>query len=419
MNAMKLAVPYFVALAYGPPQGLATPSLSGSLDFGASLLGLGLLRRRKLRPAKRSFERISPTVPLMKANCDVFSERSGVLSSGTLLVLLALGGCAGGGGGGGGASPAGFSYPSSLTTAKSTDTVGGFVSPYALNSASNQLVSVPQAVFAVGAATGKLTLTVSAFQLPSGEEPAFVVTFDPASSPSLLANSPLDSLSPNCIDCLKTVTALATSGGASAGTVTFTYLDPAKLSLNYSTFGMWSKPSMSSSGTEVGGTFSAGVLTRGIDLPTTGTASYNGFFIGRYATSDTTAGYPAVGTYVVGANAHADVNFGGTGAVTTFSTSNTQISQEIGGGTLAPPILEQRLDLHTTAPMPITRTSTSNSFVGGPGTLTTSGFGMTGEIKGGFYGPPAGATAPPELGGALAVASGTQTMVGSFGLKKQ
>ena len=172
---------------------------------------------------------------------------------------------------------------------------------------------------------------------------------------------------------------------------------------------------MPSSGTEVGGTFSAGVLTRGIDLPTTGTASYNGFFIGRYATSDTTVTAANItvlpGAYVVGANANAIVDFSGAGAVT-FSTLNTTIS----GGGLGP-TAESRLNLTSTA-IPITRTSTSNSFVG---TLTTSGFGMAGEIKGGFYGPPAGATAPPELGGALAVvnATSTQTMVGSFGLKKQ
>ena len=46
---------------------------------------------------------------------------------------------------------------------------------------------------------------------------------------------------------------------------------------------------------------------------------------------------------------------------------------------------------------------------------------MTGEIKGNFYGPPNATApyAPPELGGSLAVGSSTQSMIGSFVLKKQ
>lgn len=85
------------------------------------------------------------------------------------------------------------------------------------------------------------------------------------------------------------------------------------------------------------------------------------------------------------------------------------------------PILEPQLSLTSTA-MSINRSSTtSNSF--GPGTLTTNPLVMAGVIKGGFYGPPAGTAGPPELGGSLAVQNSgtnpTQTMVGSFVLKKQ
>ena len=81
-------------------------------------------------------------------------------------------------------------------------------------------------------------------------------------------------------------------------------------------------------------------------------------------------------------------------------------------------VAEPRLDLTSTG-IPFTRTSTSNSFVGGPGTLT-NGFGMNENgqlgIGGAFYGPPT-VTAAPELGGSLAVGNPNQSLVGSFALK--
>lgn len=345
--------------------------------------------------------------------------------------LLALAACAGGGGGGAGPASAvipalTYQYPSSLSTATAADPVGGAIAPYALDPSTPTLVSALPSSLGGTAASGKLTISVSDIPLPSGSpEPAFVVTFNNAAG-TVLSNSPLDGI--GCVGCLKTTTAPATyaSGGGSAGTVTFTYLDPGSASfpLRYSTLGMWTKPTtVSSAGawTKVGGPFSAGVLTRGIDLPTTGNATYSGYFIGRYVTSDPTAGMPPVGTYLVGANAQAQVNFSGSGAIA-FSTSHTHISQELGGGALAPSVLESRLNLSTTTPMKITRTITSNSFTGGPGTLTnTMGMGTTGQIGGSFYGPPASTApyAPSEMGGALAVgnAGNTQSLVGSFGLK--
>ena len=379
MNAMRLAVPLLV------------------------------LQHRNLRPA------------------NAFSQLSCVLGAGTLSVLLALAGCGGGGGGAGGAPAVAFVYPSSLATAESTDTVGGFTSPYALHTDTTapQLVSVPQTVLANVPATGRITFTVSAIQLPSepSPEPAFVVTFDLSNSGSPLPSNPLDSpsLSPNCSGCLRTVTMPASdlAGNPLTQAVTFTYLDPASSPLNYSTLGMWTKPSaVSTIWSEVGGPFSAGVVTRGIDLPITGTASYDGFFIGRFATSDTTDPSLPPGTYIVGANAHVVVNFSGGGAVT-VSTSNTQISRELGAGALDIPVAEPRLDLSTTTAMTITRTPTSNVFLGVPGTLT-NGFGMNENgqlgIGGAFYGPPT-ATAAPELGGSLAVGNPSQSLVGSFALK--
>jgi len=208
--------------------------------------------------------------------------------------------------------------------------------------------------------------------------------------------------------------------------VTFTYLDPTSTTfpLTYSALGMWTKPTTTgtngatdSNWPEVGGAFSAGVMTRGIDLPTTGTAFYNGYFIGRYATSVPPATGISAGTYVVGANASATADFGanlGAGAVS-FSTLNTHIAPESTTG-LGTPIPYSGLDLAATA-LPITRTAISNVF---SGTVTTSST-LSGQINGAFYGPPATTTpfAPPEAGGSVAVTGTNQNMVGSFALKKQ
>ena len=359
----------------------------------------------------------------MQATSGFVRARSGILAAGALSVLLALGGCGGGGGGAGGGLVGGggdFTYPSSLATATS---VNGFISPYAIDDTGSSLVSVETSVFGQSPSSGgKITITVGDMNEKSSGtpiEPGFVVTLDPSAMPDLLSNSPLDSLSPSCMDCLKTGTALDNHGD----TVTFIYLDPdpAKSGLTYSTLGMWTKDITGSPDwSKVGGAFSAGVLTRGIDLPTTGSAQYNGYFIGTYTTSDdqtTPSTHYSAGSYFVGANAAATANF--VARTVTFSTSNTYISTPLMG-----PIRESRLDIPTSAPMAIT--PGSSSFKGGGNTLT-NGFGMgaTGEIAGGFYGQPDTATglpsSPPELGGSLSIGNTAprhQSLVGSFALRK-
>jgi hypothetical protein len=332
-----------------------------------------------------------------------------------MTVLATLTGCAGGGGGGGGLSepPFGGVYPP-LATASTTHTGDGVSEAYSLSPDSNQMISTTSDISVApnSPTAGKITITVSGIPVPRGLEPDFSVTVDPATDLTILANSPLggSTLSPPCADCLTTGEVTASDGQ----TVTFIYLDPDSVNLTYSAMGLWSKPSFADAGTVVGGAFSIGVLTRGSDLPTTGTATYDGFFVGRYATSDTvTAGAPAPGIYTVGANAHGAVDFSGAGSVI-FSTLNTSIVPE---GSVDPPLAAPRLDL-LSSPMTITRTD-PNSF---SGPVTTNGFGMSGTISGAFYGKPAtiGTPAPPELGGALAVGNnaGTQNMVGSFALKK-
>ena len=371
----------------------------------------------------------------MRTTSRFLSGRRGALMPAALSGLLALAGCAGGGGGGGipdNTPPVAFTYPASLADATPTDNVDGFISPYALNTTTTQLDFVQTTVFGTSSATGTLTITIGDLSLPPPAgtliEPGFVVKFnpsDPLHQSMLLPNSDnplgtLSTLNPVCADCLRTVTVQATrlDGVTAAGDVTFTYLDPTLSGLKYSTLGLWSKLATGSPVTwpEVGGAFSAGVLTRGIDLPTIGQATYNGYFIGRYATSVAIGGVPVGGTYLVGANAQAVADFSATptGGVT-FTTSHTQIS---GGGLLAP-VAESRLDLTSTL-MPISRSSsTSNSFAGAVGTASTGFFPNTpGQIVGGFYGPPTGTTPPPEAGGSLTVSNSNQSMVGSFAVIK-
>jgi len=394
----------------------------------------------------------------MRATANVFCSFRSAPIAATLLVVLALTGCAGGGGGESipdNTPVVPFAYPPSLADSTPTDNVQGFMSPYAFNPTTTpndpttpSLVSVlPTVLSDTSPNAGTIAITVSAVPLPTpstATEPGFVVTFNPADSTStLLTNSPLNLLptlvgvSGPCTDCLRAATAPAVVNGVTTSTmVNFTYLDPtsASFTLKYSALGLWTKPTTTSTGNtpdpnwpEIGGAFSAGVMTRGIDLPTTGSASYSGYFIGRYATSIVPQTGIAAGTYVVGANASATADFGanfGAGAVS-FSTSNTHIAPESSTG-LGTPIPYSGLDLTTTTALPITRTIirtatsdiSSNFF---SGTVTTSST-LSGPIQGGFYGPPATTTpfAPPEAGGSLSVGNGTdQNMVGSFALKKQ
>lgn len=364
----------------------------------ASLLDNGISKVRLFR----GFSRLKRTALMPAAVCG----------------LLALAGCAGGGGGGGGGpasvlSGLSYNYPSSLATATAADPIGGAMAPVAVDSTIPQMVPIQTSVLGATPTSGNLKITVSAFSLPSGQaEPSFVVTFDPTTG-STLSSGPLD-FTGGCTGCLETATATAyTTSGAPAGTVTFTYLNPTSTSfpLNYSTLGMWTKATGSSPWTQVGGAFSEGVLTRSIDLPTTGSATYSGYFVGQYVTSDSTPASP--GTYLLGADAQAQVNFGGNGAIN-FSTSNTHIS----GNGLTTPQSENSLNLSTQSPMTINRSViTSNSFTG----AVVSTNGMSGTMTGSFYGPPSSTApyAPPEMGGALYVknSGNTQSIAGSFALK--
>lgn len=333
----------------------------------------------------------------------------------TLPAVLLVAAC---GGGTATLEPFGGIYPE-LAAATAADTTSSSAS-YAIVPASNQLapVSTTVAVEPNTPSSGQITLNVGDVPLSVGTEPGFSVTID-TSLLLPLANSPLAALAPACSNCLVSGLATASDGR----TVRFLYLDPAAtaFSLRYSTLGLWSKPAAlpAAAGTEIGSVFSLGVMTRGRDLPTSGSANYSGYFVGRYAISATGVGLPTPGVYAVGANARVQVDFSGAGSVT-FSTLNTNIALD-SGGLLGMPVAEPRLDLITGTPMSITRSTTANSF-SGTVTTRTPGMGLTGTLTGTFYGKPSSTipAAPPELGGTLAVGNtgATQTMVGGFALRR-
>jgi hypothetical protein len=345
-----------------------------------------------------------------------FCDRVARLAAILMTVLAALAGCAGGGGGGpaGIPPPFGSGYPT-LANATSANTGPGISVAYTIAPGSNEIDGVGATVGVAPNAPdpGKITVSVSGVPVTGGTEADFSFEVDTALL-SPLPNSPLTggTLAPSCANCLTTGQVTADDGQD----VTFIYLDPDAAGLTYSTLGLWSKPAdlSTAAGMEIGGAFSLGVVTRGNDLPTSGTANYSGFFVGRYAISATDPSLPDDGVYAVGANASATVNFSGAGSVG-FSTTNTQIRLETGGA-LGAAQAAPRLDLSATG-MAITRTSTTNLF---SGTVDSFAGGLTGTISGAFYGrPDTGTSVPPEMGGTVTVTngSGTESMVGGFALQ--
>ena len=332
------------------------------------------------------------------------------LNLAAVFAVIVVAGCGGGGGGGGGGSAGtpgagnpGFSYPTSLMAAATAD-IGGFSAAYSLNS--NTLTSIaPGAGGTVvinlnTPSTGAYTVNVSAIPHPppATPEPSFSFVVAPT---SLLAGANVPGTA--CAGCFRAGSLPASDGQ----TVAFVDLDLAAAHMTYSTLGLWIKPSRDAPLVrEVGGGFSFGVLTRGVDLPTTGSATYNGWMIGRYA--------DGAQTFTVGATAAATANFGTTpvgtvgGRSVAFSTSGTTTTNSVGATALA------------------TTLNLSGAFTYTPGSnqlnaTFTSGNGMTGPASASFYGPPATTApfAPPEFGGAYAVQNaGNQSMVGAFGLKR-
>jgi hypothetical protein len=182
-------------------------------------------------------------------------------------------------------------------------------------------------------------------------------------------------------------------------------LDPRSAGLSYSTLGMWMhQPDGSITPTHVG-VLAVGAETRSSDIPTTGSANYNGVMTGIYANEGR--------LYRVGATAAAQANFG-----TRTIALNTAGSQRVElDAPAAAPVADAGLDLSGTLTYDPGRNVLVNS-----GSFRTTGNRMpTGYARGRFFGP-----AAAELGGSFFVRNGsstgsannTETMSGGFVLKK-
>jgi hypothetical protein len=166
----------------------------------------------------------------------------------------------------------------------------------------------------------------------------------------------------------------------------------ALFSLTYTTFGFWQYDVSAIATSGVGGAFATGIATRTNDLPTTGTATYSGGMIGRYADGAT--------SWAVTAAASSLANFG-TGTLS-LTTSNS-FKAPIGGGAA---MSDPSLNLSGALLFPPGTNQLS-------GTLTSTG-GMTGPASAKFFGP-----AAKEVGGTFFVTNGgNQQMNGAFGLHR-
>jgi transferrin binding protein len=362
----------------------------------------------------------------MNANTVVFGRRITQLAA-TLSIVIALGGCGGGGGGGGGGGlgpggSQGFTYPASLAAATTAE-IGGFSAAYSFDSTNDRLSSVVPGtlggavVVNVNTPTaGDYIVNVSGIVHSGTVEPPFSFTVRNAGMTG--GRAVAGATCATGTGCFRTPNApglTASDGGA----VTLIDLDMAAAQLTYSTMGLWSKPSSraGSPTIDVGGAFSFGVQTRGADLPTTGTATYNGPMLGRYAngTEIFTVGAAATGRANFGV---ADANFGGSnvpGRTVAFATTLTTITPSIGASIAAPNLNLTGSFAYTPGTNQLV--STSLSTAGG----LTGPTSLSGTARAVFFGPPATLApfAPPELGGAFAVTNGSnESMVGSFGLKR-
>lgn len=159
-------------------------------------------------------------------------------------------------------------------------------------------------------------------------------------------------------------------------------------SFDYSALGTWQRRIDPNSFAFFFGSGVVGVATRAADLPTTGTASYAGPFLGRYNDDGD--------QWLVSASARSLVNFG-TG-VASFETTGSQVTDSTGSGGTHP---WPGLDLTGSMTFQSSGGARQNS-LRGPVSTKPGGLGLTGEARGVFFGPSSPSSAPPELGGSVA-----------------
>jgi hypothetical protein len=299
-----------------------------------------------------------------------------------------MAGCGGGGGGGGGSpavrpSPAPPAYQPILNPTVRLDGVTSIL----------QIDEPPRLTRSSGTTSGELhsdsTGTVTSVRLVvSSPGASFEETFSPS------AQQPI---------------AGAANGGfyvqektASDGSLrSLVLLDPRTAGLSYSTLGVWTNEPPAAGAAPHAGIFIVGAQTRGTDIPTTGSATYNGLMGGIYADRQT--------VYAVGATARAVADFGSRSVMlNTTGTQRVDINAPA-----AIPVADAGLDITTRLVYPAGQNQlSSDSF--------SAGRLQAGEVNARFFGPSA-----EELGGTFFARNGTsqanstEQMSGGFLLKKQ
>lgn len=174
-------------------------------------------------------------------------------------------------------------------------------------------------------------------------------------------------------------------------------MDPASIGLSYSTLGEWGFKAAPSDTAFHAGNFIIGVRTSPGDIPSSGTATYNGVMVG-------TLSRQTVDIYKVGAQATATANFSPGSATILVSTTNTRLTSLTN---LAAPVVNPGTIYD------ISGTLTYAAINNLTGTVSSNS-GMTGNANARFFGP-----AARELGGTFFISNGSsEQMSGAFALKR-
>lgn len=166
--------------------------------------------------------------------------------------------------------------------------------------------------------------------------------------------------------------------------------DPYDFGWDYQSFGVWVTGAGTGSGTY--GSMSAGAVTPGASIPTSGLSSYFGSTGGRYIDS-------AGRDYFTSSSMRADVNF--TNRTVSFATTGTQQTRDLLN-------VSNNSNLNMTGSL--TYSSASNAITGNVSTVG----GLAGTVNARFYGP-----LGQEIGGTFSAESGgIEGYAGAFGGKR-
>jgi hypothetical protein len=202
------------------------------------------------------------------------------------------------------------------------------------------------------------------------------------------------SFGPGQIDCSSSPACVAVNDTTVGWTIDATKIGP--LGWNYQSFGVWLSL-LSTTSFQVGA-MSAGAVTPGNAVPTSGPATFTGVSSGFYVNNN---GVP----HVLAADMTAIVDFGTPRSVA-FNTTNTLIGDLNAGGAALPAPGLDLIGSFTFAPG-------SSQFSGPVHTFDTSVDGLTGNGSGRFYGPNA-----QEIGGVYGLVGNDgrpSRMIGAFG----